>query len=246
MTKESGLAQLLCVGGSNLSGDVGSIENLSSPRGEFGVTGLDKSARERLLLRGDGQLAYTAFFNDAAGQAHAELSPRPTTDVHVLYGMKSTRGKVAAMLTSKQMNYDPTRGGDGALTISTQKLADGIALEWGELLTAGVETIASAGQTDSVNAGAASSNGLAAMLQVISIASGSITAIDIQSSSDDGAGDAFADIASFTQFTAGSTERITLSGAIEQYLRLDIAGTFTNAVIAVAVRRGTAQDDTPY
>ena len=63
----------------------------------------------------------------------------------------------------------------------------------------------------------------------------------IQSSSDDGAGDAFAAVTggAFTQVTGVGWERIQTARAlaIERYLRVAVTGTFTSVTFAVIVVR---------
>ena len=44
MAKQSGLGQRLYVGGFDISGDVGSIDNASTPTALLDVTGIDKLA----------------------------------------------------------------------------------------------------------------------------------------------------------------------------------------------------------
>lgn len=66
--RSTGLGQRLYVGGVNLSGDVGSIDNCSSPLAVIDVTRLGKSAYERLAGARDGTLEYTAFFNPGVAE----------------------------------------------------------------------------------------------------------------------------------------------------------------------------------
>jgi hypothetical protein len=106
--KSTGLGQPLR-GGLNLSGDVGSIDNCASPMATIDVTGIDKSAYERLPGMRDGTLEYTAFFNTAIGQAHPTFSALPTTDVVQLYATGTAIGDPAAGIVAKQINYDGKR-----------------------------------------------------------------------------------------------------------------------------------------
>ena len=68
----------------------------------------------------------------------------------------------------------------------------------------------------------------------------------IQQSSDNGSGDAWATVLSFSAVADGAeptAERVTVSGAVERYLRVTTTGTFTNATFIVTTRRGTSEDD---
>ena len=70
--------------------------------------------------------------------------------------------------------------------------------------------------------------------------------VTIEQSSDNGSGDAWATVLSFTAVgyaSAPTAERVTVSGAVERYLRITTTGTFSNLDFVVTTRRGTAQDD---
>lgn len=244
MAKSSGLGDNFYVAGYDLSGDVGSLEAIGGGPAELIVTGIDKSAIERLGGQRDGRIDYTAFFNDAASHAHPVLSPLPTGDILSTYCRGTALGSAAACLLGKKLNYDPTRGNDGALTIAIQHRGNGYGLEWGKLLTAGKITVTGAGNQTGVDFGAAGADGLQAYLHVFAETVVDAT-ITIQESSDDGAGDAYAAVTggAFTQITAGAplTERIaTAAGlAVERYLRVNVAttGGITSLTFAVVVCR---------
>ena len=242
MAKTSGLGQEFYLSSYDLSGDVASIGTMATPREALDVTAINASAHERVMGLADGNISFTTYFNDAAGQEHAALSGLPTTDVQISWLISGTRGDPAVSMVAKQIDYNGTRGTEGSLTFDVNCHSTGTAPDWGVLLTAGSDTHSSAGATASVDNGAATSNGLVAYLHLVSIASGTAT-VAIQGSSDNGSSDAFANVAAFTAASAGATERITASGAVERYLRINTTGTFSNAVIVVTVRRGTAQDD---
>lgn len=245
MAKLSGLAQRFFLGGYDLSGDVAAITRCASPRPTFEVPGINRSAQERLLGLGDGEISFTTWFNDATGQEHAALKGLPTADVQVIWATAATIGASAAGLIAKQVNYDPTREADGALSIAVQTLANGTPLEWGELLTAGVRTDTAETQGTSLNNSASSASGLAGYLQVFAFTGTSVT-MTIQESSDNGSTDPFATSIAFTAATGRTSERKTVTGTVEQYLRVITTGTFTNVQFAVMARRGTAQDVTAY
>ena len=154
MSKTSGLGNRLFVGGYDISGDVGALSTLATPRGEQNVTGIDKSANERIQLLVDGELSFDTFFNDATDQLHDVLSTLPTTNRQGMFLVSTTRGEPAFAMNAKQVNYDWNRAAEGTLTGSTQLLlADGNPPVWGEAI-AMKETIASAGDlTGHIDAG---------------------------------------------------------------------------------------------
>src|SRR5215216_1327785 len=114
MAKQSGLGDHLSVAGYDLSGDIGALGSIhGGVAGTQDVTGIDKSAHERIGLLRDGGIDYSAFFNDDAGRAHPRLSPLPTADQIVTYHRGGSLGSPAASMVAKQVSYDPTRGNDG-------------------------------------------------------------------------------------------------------------------------------------
>jgi hypothetical protein len=211
------------------------------------VTAIQSSGHERIYGLHDGGIDFAHFFNDADDAEHEILKAKGAgADRAVCYFHGSMIGNMAAGLIGKQTNYDWTRGADGSLTGATShQAAAGFGLEFCEQLTAGKRTDASAvSAPSSLNGGAASALGLAAYIHVFSLGSGSPT-VKIQQSSDDGGGDAFADVpgGSFGVVTAQTSARIvtSLSLAVEQYLRVVTTGTFTNLVFAVCATRTPMQ-----
>jgi hypothetical protein len=241
MAKQTGLGDNCYVSGYDLSGDIGSLSRIGGSAAYLDVTGIDKSAMERRLGPRDGYIDFTAFFNDAAGQEHVALSTLPTADRIVTYHRSTVLGAPGAALMAKQINYDPTRPQDGSFTEAVQTVANGFGLEWGDQLTAGKRSDTTATAGTSVDAGASSAFGLQAYLQVFSFTGTSIT-IAIQESSDDGGGDAFTNVTDgvFTAVTsAPDSERIATSNSqtVEQYLRINTTGTFSECTFAVVVVR---------
>jgi len=248
MAKKSGLGQQIFVHGYDLSGDVAAINNASSPRELLDSTALNASAHERIMGLTDGNLAVNSWFNDSTEQEHAAFKGLPTTDRIVTWAFGATRGDVAACLVSKQINYDGSRGSDGSLSFTIDSQANGVGLDWCETLTTGKETHSSAGSSTSRDDGAATSAGMVAYLEIVDCDSGTPT-VTIQQSSDNGSSDAFATVLSFTAVgyaSAPTAERVTVSGAVERYLRITTTGTFSNLDFIVSTRRGTAQDDVAF
>ena len=59
----------------------------------------------------------------------------------------------------------------------------------------------------------------------------------------------WADLVSFTAVANGNepaSERVSVTGTVNRYLRVTSTGTFSNAKFIIAYRRGTAQDDPAY
>ena len=85
MAKESGIGMSIAVddsGGSarTISNDITDF-SFSTPRGVQDITGLDKSARETLLLLADFTITINGVFDDASNVAHAVFSTVPSSSV---------------------------------------------------------------------------------------------------------------------------------------------------------------------
>lgn len=237
MTKKSGLGHFLLADGYDLSGDIGSLSNIGGGPAALEVTGINKLAPERIGGLRDGRIEFSAWFNDAANQAHPVLSALPTTDRSLMYLCGQGIGSPAACLIAKQVNYDPTRGQDGALTIGGSTQGNGYALEWGEQLTAGVRTDTTGTNGASLDNGASSAFGAQIYLQVESVTGTSVT-VTIQDSADDASWSNLTGGA-FTAATGRGVQRIATANnaTVRRYLRAVSSGTFTEAIFAVALVR---------
>lgn len=246
MAKSGGLDQRFYVQGNDLSGDIASLDTLSATVNLLEAPTIDKTSMQRLRGLSDGAIDFTSWFDDAAGQAHPVLSALPTTDVILLHAFGSAQGAQAASLVAKQINYAGSRGPDAAFpfTVNTQAAA-GVPIEFMEMFTSFLDTIASSGQTASKDDSAGTSDGLAAVLQVNEIDSGTPTVILEDSPNDS----TWATLISFAAVADGSeptAERLTVTGNVDRFLRVNVTGTFTNLDFALAYRRGEAVDVDPY
>lgn len=129
MAKETGLGwTTLTVSTNDIKNDVTSLD-ISTPREVQNVTGLDKSAMERLLLLADGSVDMKGVFNDAALKSHVTFKDVATTS-----SSKATALAVSGQSLSMNLlytDYKLSRGDDGALTWSAPGvLADGTAPAW--------------------------------------------------------------------------------------------------------------------
>jgi hypothetical protein len=140
MSKTSGLASHFWVGAYDLSGDTSALDMVKGGPALLDVTGLVKSAHERIGGLRDGDMQFTAFFNPSPLAEHVALSPLPTADEIGTFMVGSTLGNPMASINAKQANYDPTRGTDASLTEKVDLQANGFGLEWGVALTAGPRT----------------------------------------------------------------------------------------------------------
>lgn len=134
MAKESGLG-ITTLSVDDSGGTARAIKNditnfsFSTPRGVQDVTGVDKSAIERLLLLADLQWTLNGVFNDATNQAHDVFKTVPSTSV----------ARTVTLVVSGQTlageclftDYALTRPQTGELTWTTNGvLADGTVPTW--------------------------------------------------------------------------------------------------------------------
>jgi hypothetical protein len=240
VAKTSGLGDNLYIAGFNASGDIQALGNIGGGPALLNMTGIDKSAYERIGGLRSGQFEMTTFFNHVAvtGATHEKLSALPRTDVILTYCRGTTLGDPAASLVGKQVNYDPSRADDGMLTFGVSAQSNGYGVEWGRQLTAGVRTDSAATNGTGIDTTASASFGGQAYLQVFSFV-GTDATVKIQDSADNVS---FADVAgfNFTQVTAGPTsERIALGNTVtlRRYLRAATVttGGFTSLAFSVNV-----------
>ena len=111
-----------------ISNDVTNLQ-YATPRGVQDVTGVDKSAIERLLLLADFSATLNGVFNDAANMSHAVLKTVPTTSIQRTLTL-AISGQTLSCETIAT-DYSMTRGQDGSLVWTAPfVLANGTAPTW--------------------------------------------------------------------------------------------------------------------
>lgn len=243
MAKESGLGDQFYFGGYDLSGDTAMLGTIRGGMATLPATGINKSAVERFDGRRDGEISWTAYFNPSAAQAHPVLAALPRTDVIGWYGHGSVLGNPAAGIVAKQANYDGTRDADGGFLFAAQALGNGFAMEWGVQLTAGLRTDTGATSGTSVDFSAGTAFGAQAYIEITAF-TGTDATILIQASSDNGAGDAFAEPSggfAHTVTGAHTTARLATTSAIERYVRVATVttGGFSSLTFSVMIVKNT-------
>lgn len=135
MAKSTGLAwTTLSVG--DAAGTVRDLRNdmtnvaFTTPRAVQDVTGLDKSANERLLLLADFTATFNGVFNPAAGQEHTVFATVSSTSVNRAINI-TTNGKNLNISGAILTDYQITRAATGELTYSVPaQNADGNVPTW--------------------------------------------------------------------------------------------------------------------
>lgn len=134
MAKESGLGWTTCsvdtsAGAAKaIKNDVTSLQ-FATPRGVQDVTGIDKSAYERILLLADFSITLNCVFNDAADQMHDVFKTVSSTSV-----ARTTTLTVSGQTLANEVlytDYPVNRADGGELTAAIPGvLADGVVPTW--------------------------------------------------------------------------------------------------------------------
>jgi hypothetical protein len=133
MPKQTGLGMTVSVDDSagslkNISNDVRSV-NIGTSRGVQDVTGVDKSAMERLLLIADGTVTLAGILNPDANLSHDVFKTVCTSAV-----VRTTTLNYGTPTLSMELlysKYDVTRADSGELTWTAEgSLANGTAPTW--------------------------------------------------------------------------------------------------------------------
>lgn len=251
MAKEWGGGDLLLIDGVNLSGDISSLGGVNGSFEPIGVTAISAYAQERIGGMRDGAIEMTSYLNPSAGAAHPTFAALPTTDRIATYGRGSTLGGPAADIIAKQLGYSPERGDDGSVTIGVETQANGYGLEWGDQLTAGIDNMTGSGAGTGVDFNSVygasigtTAFGLQAWLQV-SAFSGTSATVAIQHSTDNGSGDAYANVTggAFSAASAIGAQRIQTArnASVKRWLRINVTGTFSNLDLMVVVTKNLVE-----
>lgn len=137
MAKTSGLGAQIKVADASgvvqtISNDIGDF-SFSTPRAVQDITGVDKSAHERLLLLADYTVSYKGVFNSAAGMSHEVFSSVPSTSVIRSNSIAPTSNNATPILACNVLfsEYAISRANNGDLTFTVKgDLADGNVPTW--------------------------------------------------------------------------------------------------------------------
>lgn len=134
MAKENGLGATLSIDDSAaaaraVTNDVRDA-SISTPKAAQDITGLDKSAVERLQLLTDGAIDINGIFNDAVTTGlFTVLKTIPSTSI-----VRTMTFAISGQTLAMEMLFNDmklSRGGGGELTIATHgDLADGTLPTW--------------------------------------------------------------------------------------------------------------------
>ena len=136
MAKQSGLGDYIAVddsGGTarDISNDVTSY-SVNIPQNLFDVTGIDKSAMERLVGLGDGTVSLNGVCNFASNKSHDVFKTRTGTRTVTLAVGGNTSSNPELNMEMLVTEYNIERGDDGALNWTAGlSLQSGTTPTWG-------------------------------------------------------------------------------------------------------------------
>lgn len=111
--KTSGLGDNFYVGGYDLSGDVASVDQITTPTGTFDVTGVKAQAHERIYGLRDASLQFTSFF-DFSGAVSTPSFPATTVAQVSTYNFPVLVTIAAGTVTDVSVNGSSVGSGDGS------------------------------------------------------------------------------------------------------------------------------------
>lgn len=238
MATRHGKDTCLFYNGYDISGNLSSAE-LGLELASAEDTSFKDDWRSRLVGQRDATVTAEGFFDAATGGLDsviwANIGGANGQVSLILDG--DTLGNTCYMIDAHHVNYTPSVTVDDVVKASVEFTGTN-TVGRGEIIhTLGAET--STGSTTTVDSGASSSSGGHAMIHVTASAGswGSFDC-DIRHSSDNFSADDNSLVA-FTQVTAdNSSERVTFSGTVQRYLRLDITlTTITSVTFWVGLHR---------
>ena len=226
------------VGGFDVSGVSTNLSDVSTANLEE-TTGLGDAWQEQTSTGvRTAELTADGFYDDATDSINAALGGSEASSKVVSYyyaggtlgtPFTSHEGVFAGTYTRQATRGELTKA-NGVYTVTGVK-DEGVVL-------LPLATVSATGTGSATNYGSATSSGGAGTLQVTAVDGTSPTAdVKIRHSADD---ITYADLITFTQATARTAERTTVSGTVNQYLKATytIGGTAPNVTLVVGFARG--------
>jgi hypothetical protein len=167
------------------------------------------------------------------GVAHQAFSPLLRADSQAMYFRGTALGVPACCCVAKQDNYDPTRDNAGGINAKIDIEANGFGIEWARTLTPGLRTDNGPVTGAFFDLGAASAFGCQAYLQLIELVG---TNVDVTITHATTSGGTYTTLVDFASQTAIGGYRVATANnvAVNEFVKVVTAGTFTQAVFAVA------------
>jgi hypothetical protein len=197
------------------------------------VTTFGNSSKAYVAGTKDATISLGGFFDGAANAVDEVLQAAlgGSAIITLAPAGVATIGNRCSLADCITTSYSVAASVGDAVTVSAEGQVTGGLLP-GVVLASLIARTAT-GQTAAVDNGASTAGGAKAFLHVTAFTGTDVT-IKVQESPDNST---WADMITFTQATGVTSESGTASGTIDQYLRVDISGTFTSVTFAVALAR---------
>jgi hypothetical protein len=231
-------------GGANLSGDSRSLGSVGLQHDRAESQGFDAQIKEYLMGQAESMFGpYQALFNDrpaAIGPvqpgSHITLSVvgQPVASAFFGLGAAPAIGNPAYSMETQQTSYTAVATNGDAVVINADFTTRGNAESdggWGRALAIGAG-LSATDELDSLDNGAATTNGATAVLHITQSAAAMATndwEITIEDSADDST---FATIGTFTaDGSAATAEVLAIAGTVRRYVRAVATKTDGNDII---------------
>jgi len=221
------------LGGYDLTTDSTNVE-MSSLARDVECTTLGQSAEKFVSGVYGGEFSHDGILDGTAGQVNTAGAALIGSSPVATLAVSNTAGKraMSGLVLETSFKTPTPLGGLVMATVAgvtDDKVESALVIQ---------EKVTKTGNFDSasVDNAASSSAGGTGFLHVF--ATDGTADVVIEESSDDGAGDAFATVLTFTQFSALGSERIAITGSVERYIRVALTlGTATSVTYAVTFAR---------
>jgi hypothetical protein len=176
----------------------------------------------------------------AVGTEHNALSPLSRNDQIAMYFRGTGAvGQPVACINAKQLDYDPTRGNDGSLSLKVDLQANSFGMEWGVGLTAGLRTDITGTTGSAYDQGATlgtTNFGAQAYLEITGLVG---TSADVQIQHCTTSGGSYTTLIDFGSQTGigGFRQAVSNVTAVNEFLKVVTSGTFTYLQFAVMFNR---------
>ena len=218
----------------DLSGDFTQY-NWSKSRQTVDVTTMGNDDKVFISGLGEGSVSVSGVFNAATDQSDEELTTLYQNGTETVITASPTAaaaiGDRAHMVNGFIDNYQPRATVNDAVRFSSGITASAGAYS-GVVLHENAQE-SSTGNHASVDGAAQSTDGATAFIHVTEF-NGTDATITVEDSANDST---FGSLVAFTQVTGLTSEKVTVAGTVERYVRINLAGTFTTITFVVSFAR---------
>ena len=206
--------------------------NFGKTRQLVNVTTFGNDDKVWLAGLGEGQINFQGIWNPAANQTDEEIVALDGTEVVITASPTGATaiGDRAHMVNGELDNYQPRAPVNDAVRFSVSYTGDDA--QGGVILHENAQESATGNHT-SVDGSAQTTNGAVANLHVTQF-SGTDATVTIEDSTDDSV---WGSLVAFTQVTGTTSERVSVAGTVERYVRVALTGTFTTVTFVVSFAR---------